>query len=155
MGRLAYGLNPGYVWNPLRQYPRNLTCFCGSGAKFKRCHAGKIPSAVPLSQGVRLYKLLKHVQDGTVTPDMLDKERRLEAEEAVQRSAGTVTVEVCEDCRGSGLTTHSKPEGGVEHISCVKCAGTGLGGKEFNALAPEELAAIREAQAAMNAELRD
>lgn len=28
---------PGYAWNPLKQYPRNANCFCGSGRKFKTC----------------------------------------------------------------------------------------------------------------------
>lgn len=26
------------AFNPLRKYPRNSLCFCGSGIKFKKCH---------------------------------------------------------------------------------------------------------------------
>lgn len=33
----------GYAWNPLRDYPRNEACFCGSLKKFKKCHDGKLP----------------------------------------------------------------------------------------------------------------
>lgn len=28
---------PGYAWNPLRQFPQNRLCFCGSRTKFKNC----------------------------------------------------------------------------------------------------------------------
>ncbi len=34
----AYRPAPGYTFNPLKAYPPNLPCFCGSGIKFKRCH---------------------------------------------------------------------------------------------------------------------
>lgn len=33
----------GYAFNPLRDYPRNEACFCGSLKKFKKCHDGKLP----------------------------------------------------------------------------------------------------------------
>lgn len=28
----------GESWNPLRRYPRNELCYCGSGVKYKKCH---------------------------------------------------------------------------------------------------------------------
>lgn len=28
---------PGKTWNPVRKYPRNHGCFCGSGVKAKKC----------------------------------------------------------------------------------------------------------------------
>lgn len=30
-------LMPGYVWNPLKRFPRNHPCVCGSDRKFKSC----------------------------------------------------------------------------------------------------------------------
>lgn len=36
-GRMAHRLNKGYVWNPMRSLPPNLSCPCGSGQKFKKC----------------------------------------------------------------------------------------------------------------------
>lgn len=27
----------GSDWNPLLKYPRNESCYCGSGVKFKKC----------------------------------------------------------------------------------------------------------------------
>lgn len=32
---------PGWAWNPLLRYPRNLACYCGSGKKFKKCHEAR------------------------------------------------------------------------------------------------------------------
>lgn len=36
----------GFVWNPLRKFPRNMSCVCGSGKKFKSCCESKIPKVV-------------------------------------------------------------------------------------------------------------
>jgi len=43
-----YGYMPpkGYVWNPLRAYPRNLFCPCRSMKKFKKCCLPKMPATV-------------------------------------------------------------------------------------------------------------
>jgi hypothetical protein len=35
--RLVSQTLKGHVWNPMRKYPRNKGCFCGSGAKAKKC----------------------------------------------------------------------------------------------------------------------
>lgn len=32
-----YKPKPGFSWNPLKGFPRNSPCFCGSGRKFKKC----------------------------------------------------------------------------------------------------------------------
>lgn len=37
----------GLVWNPLRSYPRNLSCFCGKEKKAKNCCLPKAKAAVP------------------------------------------------------------------------------------------------------------
>jgi hypothetical protein len=38
---------PGFVWNPIRTYPRNNPCPCRSGQKFKACCLNRLPPAVP------------------------------------------------------------------------------------------------------------
>lgn len=42
------GVLPGIdkVWNPLRRFPRNAPCFCGSKEKFKRCCAEKLADTI-------------------------------------------------------------------------------------------------------------
>jgi hypothetical protein len=32
-----YRPDRGNAWNPLKRYPRNAACFCGSGEKHKKC----------------------------------------------------------------------------------------------------------------------
>ena len=44
--RVAKGLKPGYAWNPLKKFPRNVKCFCGSGKKFKNCCLSKLRDIV-------------------------------------------------------------------------------------------------------------
>jgi len=39
-------LKPGAAWNPIKQWPPNKKCFCGSLKKFKKCCRSKIPSAI-------------------------------------------------------------------------------------------------------------
>jgi hypothetical protein len=41
-GNAFYHLHAGNIWNPLRTYPRNNPCFCGSGQKSKRCCLPKV-----------------------------------------------------------------------------------------------------------------
>jgi len=43
---MTRALKGGYEWNHVRNYPRNLACFCGSGKKFKHCHRDLIPNQV-------------------------------------------------------------------------------------------------------------
>ena len=43
----AQELLPGFVWNPLRKFPPNLPCFCGSQVKAKNCCLDKLARAVP------------------------------------------------------------------------------------------------------------
>jgi hypothetical protein len=44
--RGAYAPKPGGAWNPLRQYPRNQPCFCGSLVKAKKCCLPYLAQAV-------------------------------------------------------------------------------------------------------------
>ncbi len=38
------------VWNPLRDFPRNMPCFCGSTTKFKRCCMSKLEDTIEPQQ---------------------------------------------------------------------------------------------------------
>lgn len=38
-GGKMWKLNAGNAWNPLKRFPRNHPCFCGSGIKHKKCCA--------------------------------------------------------------------------------------------------------------------
>lgn len=144
MGRMAYCLKDGYVWNPLRGYPRNFTCFCGSGARFKHCCVDDIPKAVPQAQGIRLQKLLRHVHDGTITPEMIAQERKLEAAEASARAQTQETAEeVCSECRGAGMILEG--EGGEQQRkSCPTCVGTGLSQRAMRTLTADEVQELLE-----------
>ncbi len=147
---MGYGLNEGFTWNPLRKYPRNLTCFCGSGAKFKKCHEGKIPNAVTPVQAARLQKLLDAVESGTVTPEMISKIRAQEAEEAAHQRRvpkPEEEVAVCAKCRGAGMVAVAAPAGAIEHHGCTVCFSTGLSAKELAGFTPEQIEELRQAQA--------
>ncbi len=39
-----------FVANPFKSWPRNLSCFCGSGRKFKNCHDEGLGSMVSVSE---------------------------------------------------------------------------------------------------------
>ncbi len=41
----ANALKPGYSWNPLKKFPRNAFCPCGSKVKFKKCCKPKVDAA--------------------------------------------------------------------------------------------------------------
>lgn len=53
-------LKPGWAHNPALKYPQNYPCFCGSGAKFKRCCFQKLPRYVKESQIPNIEKELKN-----------------------------------------------------------------------------------------------
>lgn len=33
----GYVPEAGFKWNPILKYPKNESCYCGSGKKFKKC----------------------------------------------------------------------------------------------------------------------
>lgn len=45
--RNVWTLDKGRCWNPLRNYPRNRVCYCGSKKKFKKCCLPKLEWTVP------------------------------------------------------------------------------------------------------------
>jgi len=50
----VYILKPGYVYNPLKKYPRNGPCICGSGKKFKKCHLDLLPDAITVAEANKM-----------------------------------------------------------------------------------------------------
>jgi hypothetical protein len=46
---MAYAVKQGHVWNPIRSYPRNNPCPCGSGKKFKKCHYKDLPPTLEVA----------------------------------------------------------------------------------------------------------
>ncbi len=62
-------LRDGYEWNPLRAFPRNLPCPCGSQKKFKVCCLDSMPAAVKADiaaeyrEGMKTPELIRFVND--------------------------------------------------------------------------------------------
>ena len=62
---LGKRVNAGMVQlakNPLLGYPRNTPCWCGSGAKAKKCCLPKQPSVVPVKNAAMLAHYMSHVR---------------------------------------------------------------------------------------------
>lgn len=61
-----YVLKAGLVYNPFIKWPRNLSCFCGSAQKFKKCCESTIPFGVPAKKAHILAtdfdRVLTHVK---------------------------------------------------------------------------------------------
>jgi hypothetical protein len=57
---MAFGYRPteGNTWNKLRDFPRNETCFCGSGRKFKHCHAHNLMPCVTVEAAKKIQRFL-------------------------------------------------------------------------------------------------
>ena len=72
-GRLIYRAPAGQAINPLRQFPRNLPCYCGSGVKFKRCHWGKQPEAIPQEWATRINAEWARLVSGALVIDEHEK----------------------------------------------------------------------------------
>lgn len=47
------------VLNPFSRYPANELCMCGSGHKWRRCHAKKIAKTITKSEAEKVEKFLK------------------------------------------------------------------------------------------------
>jgi hypothetical protein len=64
--RVTYPEAKALAPNPFSKWPVNLSCFCGSGMKFKKCCEPKMPSQVPVKDAEILKadfeKQLQHVQ---------------------------------------------------------------------------------------------
>lgn len=56
----------GHTWNPLKNFPRNEPCFCGSGKKFKKCCLDKMGTTVTIKECENIKKLLKGKGENSV-----------------------------------------------------------------------------------------
>lgn len=63
-GRVVYRPTQGYAWNPLREWPRNEVCFCGSKKKAKKCHLNEMAPCILESDAVKLQKYLDDYKSG-------------------------------------------------------------------------------------------
>lgn len=55
---MVYFPTGGNTWNRLRDFPRNEACFCGSGLKFKKCHATRLTACVTEAAAVKIQRFL-------------------------------------------------------------------------------------------------
>ncbi len=51
----------GFVWNPMRSYPVNSPCLCGSGKKYKKCHRGQMAECVTPKEAKSISEKIKAV----------------------------------------------------------------------------------------------
>ncbi len=56
----------GYVHNPLKKWPRNSACFCGSNVKFKKCCLNKMSLYMPEKDAEDILEQLKTVKPAPV-----------------------------------------------------------------------------------------
>lgn len=56
----------GEVFNPLLQFPRNHSCFCGSGEKFKYCCEGRQPRKITREWSDRISQCWDRLLNGTL-----------------------------------------------------------------------------------------
>lgn len=57
---------PGFAWNPLRDFPVNSPCFCGSERKFKRCCRDYLHEGIEKDKAKWLLDHWEHVIAGRV-----------------------------------------------------------------------------------------
>ena len=72
-GRILYRPQAGHAINPLRQFPRNSKCYCGSGTKFKKCHWGKQPESIPQEWADRITGEWDRIVAGEIVIDEKEK----------------------------------------------------------------------------------
>lgn len=54
----AYHPRDGQAWNPLREWPRNESCFCRSGKKAKKCCLPAIQVTVSIKDAEKLKQIM-------------------------------------------------------------------------------------------------
>lgn len=64
-----YAQRPGFVWNPLRSWPRNAPCWCGNGQKAKRCHLQTTPDLVKAEEAADLQARLALALAANTSPN--------------------------------------------------------------------------------------
>ena len=51
-----------FARNPMLDYPRNMTCPCGAGLKFKNCHLPQLPDRIPAEEVDRIMVQLRKIK---------------------------------------------------------------------------------------------
>lgn len=80
-----YRPDVGNAWNPLKGYPRNAACFCGSGDKHKKCCAPMVQEYCTAKKAAELNR---------IWPDII---------------AGKIRVAIGDTDENPGLTGPTKP----------------------------------------------
>jgi hypothetical protein len=62
LSQTMLSLSKGHSWNPLRKYPRNELCFCGSGLKSKKCCLPGLPLAIKTKDAIHLRTMVNEVR---------------------------------------------------------------------------------------------
>jgi hypothetical protein len=66
----------GFMWNPIREFPRNDPCPCGSGKKFKKCHRLLMADIIPTQEYLDQQRKQKEEKDGTQGIQGSEREKR-------------------------------------------------------------------------------
>lgn len=82
-GKRVFMPQEGHVWNPMRDYPRNARCTCGSGKKWKVCCSSKVPETIPAERAKNLRALVAAAKAGADVPAAIARARA----EAAQKTA--------------------------------------------------------------------
>lgn len=64
---MGWKVMPGWAWNPLLKYPANFSCFCGRGAKFKKCCINNVPKSCK-EEDVEKYQSVVDAALAGITP---------------------------------------------------------------------------------------
>ena len=81
--RVVWRPHEGRTWNPLRGYPRNNGCFCGSGDKAKKCCMPKLLSTVPAGEAKKIEENWDRILTGHLKvhldepPDKVEGHKKL------------------------------------------------------------------------------
>lgn len=63
----------GRAWNRLRSYPPNKGCFCGSGAKAKKCCMPKLLPTMPIAEAKKIDANWEKILTGRTTITLDDE----------------------------------------------------------------------------------
>jgi uncharacterized protein YecA (UPF0149 family) len=76
----AYTPKNGLTWNPLRKFPRNSPCPCGSNKKFKSCHLHLVSETCSLKEAKDLQTIVDMAKHGkNVAQAILRAEEKADA----------------------------------------------------------------------------
>jgi len=78
---------PGMAFNPLLKLPRNMTCPCLSGKKFKACCLNKLPMAVPVADAKSYAEQMEKPYLVFETADNMEQVKEFLATFGIKRQA--------------------------------------------------------------------